>query len=600
MSSPALPADAGTTFGISTTVPALATTGFPLVASSSPTPYSISYTPTLAVSSSPSESGTATTTSAFEAATTKEIPDPSGLSQREISGWIALGLTIVTVVGLMVMALWWWVFKRPGMIKEYREVFGRDPRFIEFRAWPLRNHRKKDDAAEQGLGIRTTEGGTLRGWDSALMFEKHPVAEHHAHPTTPPIAHTRETARSAFVPFPLPDEHQTIEDIRQDVGTLQITNLAPGDISGGETSRASTALGLVHTYPSEYGTPYQPSQPRYMSVGGTGLDTPWAPLRTRKTREAEARRQSAPTTTSTPNMDTLDKELPYPGDSPAHPTETKERDEPEPTAAQETWSASLRSNLYNAFSAVVGSTANLNDTNATQPSDTFTAAPVRRSSPRRARAPATAPRGPRDPSTSSSSVSRTNSESSNHSWTLEETASGRGVVHFHNSPPRDPFADPLHAPPAAHIRGGHLSAEPTEGEMSSSIYSFDSSSSRVHPHPPRLPSIPNLSAQTSSSSEDSSRTVRKSTHRQYYRKRTGTRRTRPGLPSRKSSSQDSATSVGSEMSRSSTADSDALTDNELFARRVLQERRRRVKEVAVGRGKTTRSRATTLSRRARV
>ena len=87
--------------------------------------------------------------------------------------------------------------------------------------------------------------------------------------------------------------------------------------------------------------------------------------------------------------------------------------------------------------------------------------------------------------------------------------------------------------------------------------------------------------------------MRKKTSNQH-RKRT--KRHRPAIVTRKSSSQSSAVSVGSDMSRMSSVPSEGLTDAERFAKNILRERRRRVTEMAVGRGRPSRSRATTISR----
>ena len=111
-------------------------------------------------------------------------------------------------------------------------------------------------------------------------------------------------------------------------------------------------------------------------------------------------------------------------------------------------------------------------------------------------------------------------------------------------------------------------------------------------HLPKLPTTP--SASEPPRREELEPALAKKTTSRQHRKRT--KRHRPAMVRRRSS-QSSAVSVGSDMSRVSSVPSEGLTDGERFAKNVLRERRRRVLEMAVGRGKPSRSKATTISRR---
>lgn len=415
-----------------------------------------------------------------------------------------------------------------------------------------------------------------------------PLHDNDAYPVPPAPALMQAGTRNndPFVTIPLHEGEQSVPNLAQDMGTLQITNLMPGDISGGEMSRASTAPGLADTYSDNYGTPFQPTRPCFKGLDGDGLGTPWAPLRPRKTNVGTRIREQEQQNETTDTSSRLDLPLPYPGDSLA----AAEPQRQESTRhSEESWAASIRSNLYNAFSAVVGgSTSSLPAAVTASTQDGFTRPPERRRTPRTRKI-----RGPRENSASSIG--------SGTDWTLEETCEGRGVVHFGSDDDdraRDPFADDVFTPPGTRTYGKeNLAADTDPFRDSTDDDSHPASGStetrrpsRVGLHPPRLPSIPDFS------DEGAKSPVKRDTHQTPYRKRTKRPR-RPTLATRKSSSQASATSVGSDMSRTSSASSGQLTDGERFAQRILKERRRRIMEMTVGRTKTSRSRATTLMMR---
>ncbi|KAI0714220.1 hypothetical protein C8T65DRAFT_738888 [Cerioporus squamosus] len=529
-----------------TTISSIGSTSMPLALSSTP----------LAVVSS---SSTPTTTSTASSSTSTSQFDSTDDTERKQTKYLSIALVVIAV-GLVVAGIvCWWVRIRRLRRQEREEAnwpWDRDP------------YDARQDKLEGGLGIHTAGGEQVKRWDSNLMIEKGGDIS----PPPPARTHQRTHGSSPFVAVSR-DPGQSVADFAQDMGTLHIRNLVPGDISGGETSRASTALGPAQAYPAEYGTPFQPQRPAFMSLEGQGLDTPWAPLRTRKSRVAEGLKQRQYTRDYGMEDVSLEEPLPYPGDHTARPT-TAEGD-----MQQDTWAASIKSNLYNVYSAVVGSGTPQASDDASD--DSFTRQPARHSQRRTA-----VPHGPRD-----------NSFDHSRSDTATLRLEGYRVSRTQD---RDPFGDDVTTPRAHGATNDtrFLSAGASGSiTTASSIYSTASDvkpPSRVGLHPPRLPSIAHLSANASEEYGEGPR--RNDTRRSNNRRRTK-KYSRPAFPTRMSSSQASATSVASEMSRVSSTCSEELTDGERFAKQVLRERRRRVKEMSVGRAKTSRSRATMLSRR---
>ncbi|KAI0758824.1 hypothetical protein C8Q74DRAFT_1221464 [Fomes fomentarius] len=554
-----------------------------LDAVSSPTPSSMVSSTSTSTSAPPSSSSNTSPTSKLDSAS-------GGFSGEHTSLYVAIALGGFVAVGIIILLLSWWIRTR---------LRNRRLREEQAAEWPWAAYSPnppQDSTLEGGLGIH---GQGLQCWDSSRMLKEpfgdiekdDPLHENDAYPVPPAPALMRARTRNndPFVTIPLHDVgEQSVPGLAQEsVGTLQITNLMPGDISGGEMSRASTAPDLAHTYSDNYGTPFQPTRPCFKGLDGDGLATPWAPLRPRKTKVGTRIREQEQNEAADISP-TLDLPLPYPGDSLLAAAQPRKQ-ETSTRHSEESWAASIRSNLYNAFSAVVGgSTSSLPAAVTASTQDGFTRPPERRSTPRTRKV-----RGPR--ANSASSIG------SGTDWTLEETCEGRGVVHFGSDDDhraRDPFTDDVFSPPETRTYGeAHLAADPdpfrdyTDDSFHPGSGSTETRRpSRVGLHPPRLPSIPDFS------DEGAKSLVKRDTHQTPYRKRTKRQR-RPTLATRKSSSQASATSVGSEMSRTSSASSGQLTDGERFAQRILKERRRRIMEMTVGRTKTSRSRATTLMMR---
>ncbi|KAI0819441.1 hypothetical protein BC628DRAFT_1402504 [Trametes gibbosa] len=501
-------------------------------------------------------------------------------SNRSTTFYIAIAFSVIAGIGLFIAILAWWLRTRS---RTRRHKLNRTA------TWPWDNDRLggRQMSLEGGLGIHGCEGSMVqRSTISSPEFGGGSQCAHPAFPLPPAPAHTQGS--SPYVTISLHDAHQSVPDLAPDLGTLQITNLTPGDLSGGECSRTSTALGVLHTYPAEYGTPFMPHRPCFLGIEDGGLDVPWGPLRIRRPRSFRTSGQAPPPAAHIADMnfpshsDKFDVPLPYPGDI------SVSADSARPPASdhrQGSWAASIRSNLVNAFNAVVG--ASPSQVPITDGNDGFTPVPRRRHP---------LPHGSFDPS--------------------------MGIVHDGSSipPPRDPFADdaavqiPLPAPlTGQHAHGGGLlcvSLPENSLTRESSIYSnitVDAPiAKRVEDAPPQLPSIHSLSGadgerdllaikppSLNRPAEDTSIQHRKQTRTRRFR--------RPTLLARHSSSQASASSAGSDMSRTSSSASEHLTDGERFAKNALRERRRRVMEMSasgvnIGRVKTRRARAT-LSRK---
>ena len=529
--------------------------------------------PTTSSSFTSTSTGTSTGTSA-SASSTHSYHYDTPEDERKQTFFLGIALAVISFV-LIVAGIITWFVRTRRLRREARE----------HPDWPW-DHDPFDvrqDKMEGGLGIHTEDGQQVKRWDSNLMIEE----ANDIVPPPPVHAHERAYGSSPFVAVTPHGSHPSVPDLAQDMGTLHIRNLAPGDLSGGETSRASTAFGPAHTYQEDYGTPYERKQPVFMSLDGQGLDTPWAPLRTRKSKVAQGMKQRQYAREADMEEVSLEEPLPYPGEHSARASNTVD--------GQDGWATSIRSNLYNVYSAVVGGPAPESDGTD---DDSFTRQPTRHSQRRRAGF------GPRDNSSDIAHVDTGDPELHGASWTLEETGKDRGVVHFRDNleydDPRNrnhnPFDDDVNAPYAHDAyNDSRLLSAGHSGPVtrSSSLYSDEQPPSRVGLRPPRLPSIPNLSATTSQESGSSSR--RKDSSRSHNRRRTK-KYGRPAFPTRKSS-QASAISASSDMSRTSSGYSDELTDGERYAKEILRERRRRMNEISVGRTKTSRSRATMLSRR---
>lgn len=337
------------------------------------------------------------------------------------------------------------------------------------------------------------------------------------------------------LPLELRLSDTSVPGLMQDVGSLHVANLVAGDIltSGDESSRPPTALDDV-------GTPRESSlmlRPRYLSLNGSGLDVPWIqmPLAERKPKPTPEPVTRPGPGTQHPSTDAT---------TPLNYNRWKERLErsyaklgESHTDSQpvtiETWRDSLRNNIASAFGAFTSST--------------HPPAPVR---------PSMTAYNWQDAAAIVTRVSSTVSTASK-SWTLEETREGGGIVHIRGV--QNPFAS------------------------SSSLLS---SGSRPLPTPPPLPPhaslippcLPHLSPMPHVPHSSASAARSTSMRRQHgSRRRRGMMRRASSLSSALSVAASEATSVGSDMSRTSGATAVArwahLSEKEEAARRALRQRR---------------------------
>jgi hypothetical protein len=345
------------------------------------------------------------------------------------------------------------------------------------------------------------------------------------------------------LPLELRLSDTSVPGLMQDVGgSLRVANLVAGDIltSGDESSRPPTALDDV-------GTPRESSamfKPRYLSLNGSGLDVPWVqppPAGQEPRPEIGPRREGVlmdPTPLNNNRWkERLERSSVRPADS---------QDLPQGTI--EGWRDSLRNNIASAFGVFT----------STVP------APVRTgviAYDWQQNAATTMPAVGRAPS-----IASTNSKP----WTLEETRDGAGVVHIRGVP------DPAMASSSSRSNGGRA-LPPTPSNLRSR--SPPPSAPLIPPVLPHLPPMPQV-PRTSRSASRSTSTKRE--HGSRRRRVQGQQGGRPRSWVRRSeSSASEATSVGSDMSRSSTSGATAvarwmrLSEKEEAARRALRQRRRR-------------------------
>jgi hypothetical protein len=345
------------------------------------------------------------------------------------------------------------------------------------------------------------------------------------------------------LPLELRLSDTSVPGLMQDVGgSLRVANLVAGDIltSGDESSRPPTALDDV-------GTPRESSamfRPRYLGLNGSGLDVPWVqthPAGQEPQPEIGPKREGVlvdPTTPVNNNRwkERLERSSVRPADSQGLPHGTIEG-----------WRDSLRNNIASAFGVFT----------------TAVPAPVRTgviAYDWQQTTTTTTPAAGRAPSTGSTTSKP---------WTLEETRDGAGIVHIRGAP------DPTMAPSSSRSNGGRALPPTPSGLRPRSPPPSAPLIPPVLPHLPPMPQVP----RTSTSASRSSSTKRE--HGSRRRRVQGQGQGRPRSWVRRSeSSASEATSVGSDMSRSSTGATAVarwmrLSEKEEAARRALRQRRRR-------------------------
>lgn len=368
-------------------------------------------------------------------------------------------------------------------------------------------------------------------------------------PTFPQVAHTLDTTPYQTVQLYHPNS--SVPDLAPNLGVLQVANLLPGDISSSaESSRASSVLSMVRM-PPDCGTPYERmsgERPRFLAVQADVLPLPWSPLHMRDKR-AEAQR---PKSTSSISEKSLEP-LPYPGDAPSS------------SVASSSWASSIRTNIVNVLNAVVRAPVA-----AHSAVDNLTNLPRRRPRSGDVGQQHGADMLSREASTYSTRSDFKNALPPASEWTsipleddphevphaVAETPNGDGLVSYSQQKHRLDIIEEYYS----------LGALEDSPQLSGE---------------PRLPDIPQMSDSPSRSSLAivcEERAQRKSTKYKKGSTRKKTRASRrPVVVARASSS---FYSVGSDMSRQSSASSQHLTAAEALAKRVLRERRRRVLEMA--------------------
>jgi hypothetical protein len=349
------------------------------------------------------------------------------------------------------------------------------------------------------------------------------------------------------LPLELRLSNTSVPGLMQDVGgSLRVANLVAGDIltSGDESSRPPTALDDV-------GTPRESSamfKPRYLSLNGSGLDVPWVqtpPAGQEPRPEIGPRREGMLMDPATPLnnnrwKERLERSSVRPADS---------QDLPQGTI--EGWRDSLRNNIASAFGVFTSAAPAPVRTRVTGydwQQTTTTTTPVA------GRAPSTA-----------SATSKP--------WTLEETCNGAGIVHIRGVP--DLTMPSSSSSSSSSRTNGRRALPPTP----SSLHLPPPSASLIPPVLPHLPPMPQV-PRTSTSASRSTSTKGEHGSRRRRMQRQGQGRPRSWVR-RSESSASEATSVGSDMSRSSTSGTTAvarwirLSEKEEAARRALRQRRRR-------------------------
>ncbi|GBE86855.1 hypothetical protein SCP_1000970 [Sparassis crispa] len=398
-------------------------------------PSSSSHTPTSSVASSSS-------------------PSADGAASHSISPHTAtfdVGITLAALVaaGFFLMLLNWCVRTRKRSKRRALE---------SATAWPWDRDTPGGligarDNLETGLGSSIPDddlgiwvGDESRGPDTLTSaFRQYQVSESHefsqatlpdSHAYPLPPAHISLNTRLAS-PYPtvqVRSANSSVPDLAPDLGMLQVANLMPGDVSSdGEASRSNSVLGTDAMF-LDYGTLYQPmtgDRPRFLGIDGGGLEVPWAPLHPRRHR-SNASYQSADASVTSENELGV---LPFPGENEAQ-------------TGNETgsWAASIRSNVVNAFNAVVH--GNGDDTKA---ADNLTVSPHRKNRSRTGRGPKSGVGIMSRGSSVHSIVSDTKE------WTLEEKSDGTGVVHIllQDAPEQKPVRSPnddIQKPPAAFVK----------------------------------------------------------------------------------------------------------------------------------------------------
>jgi hypothetical protein len=449
------------------------------------------------------------------------------------SFWAGIALLTIAGIATVITLFAWWLRMRS---RSRRRPWESGWRWGRTENCPEDAISSSGDSTALWQQLAESDSGELRRSTSHLL-SSYRKANHDLHlPAPAALSPFMRGPYPTLRPLPLGMRHSdtSVPGVMQDIGSLRVANLVAGDIltSGDESSRPPTALDDV-------GTPRESSvmpKPRYLGLNGSGLDVPWilipqSPLQPEPSRPPP-RPPPRPLKMRTPLSGNRWKER-------------VDRSSARPTEPRETWQDSLRNNIVNAlgmFTTVTLAPAHdpgssTYDTGSHNPEVAHAASPM-------------------------STVSKP--------WTLEETREGAGIVHIRGE------RNAAHIAPSMYSITTGVSRSRTRGSLPQTLTSFRQErlplplASLVPPCLPHLPPMPEIPRTNVARS--------KSTKGQH-----GSRRLRQlgrGL-----SSASSATSVGSDMSRSSGGVSMArwsrLSEKEEAARHAL--RRRRLQSVGSSR-----------------
>ncbi|EPQ56034.1 hypothetical protein GLOTRDRAFT_93528 [Gloeophyllum trabeum ATCC 11539] len=450
------------------------------------------------------------------------------------------------------------------------------------------NRDRKDSFLDAGYSSKEDYLGP--GYSSAMQEGDYSAYDQHLQP--PPGIHLNGDSYPADILDSYSSNNSPLQPSvlsAHDRTPLQVANLMPGDVflSSDEASRPGTSLAMLQTPSADpFSTPRQPTfndKPRFLGLKDGGLDVPWAPSRGRMA-SGNAPPGDLEKGIAEKNEEDSWEPLPYPGEGQGldtgQPTNVGE-DKPTAGTNVEAWTASLRANLASVLNMAGGYLS----TNAseTQSQDKFTTMPSR--SKRRS--------SQRLPGASLTRES-TNRTTTSNLYTLEEVEEGTGVVHIRGVETPKPLTRPLtitKRPESAMVKSRQRAqlCVPPSGTVTraSSVYSTASATSSVFEtgsRAPRLPSIPPLSRaisiRTQRGPQDTSREG--SASRESIFRKESRQQARPKILTRLTSNC-SATSVGSDMSRLSTAQ-DRLTDEEKMVQQALRDRRKKMMNMGAGRG----------------
>ncbi|KAH9957815.1 hypothetical protein BC827DRAFT_1223402 [Russula dissimulans] len=500
-------------------------------------PTSVTTVPTSTVSPS-STSGAAISSSTMAPA----VAFSTSTNAHGASFWAGIALVSIAGVATIITLFAWWL--------RVRKRTGKRPWESSWRWGRTEDYTFPEDSLSSGTSTFWFKSqGSRDMWEprrsTSTLLSSHGTSTrelqlpamvavssftHGPYPTVRPL------------PLELRRTDTSVPGLMQDVGSLHVANLVPGDIltSGDESSRPPTALDDV-------GTPRESSlmfRPRYLSLNGSGLEVPWIQTPTAEPTLRPQQQEPEPEpktgvggTAPLMNHDRWKERLERSSVKPAE----FQGPQPPSSSTVEAWRDSLRNNIASALGVFSTSAV---------PAAVPSARPSVYGYDWNHAVPAVA----RVPSTVST-TSRL--------WTLEETRDGAGIVHIRGV--TDPTSSSIISLSRGRGSGASRALPPPTTPSGGRRLPSPPLAPRASLIPPRLPHFPPIPE------VPRSRTARTtSTKRQYGSCRRASVR-------RSSSSASEATSVGSEMSRASGSTAVArwarLSEKEEAARRALRQRR---------------------------